>query len=190
MSCMQIILGSFMMRAVNWFVIFFFFCFASGIAQHIKPESLFGKWRVKDWLFFENLHETPEEHAERMREYSLCLKAKITIDSIGIRVENNSCSLDPCNYNFSKSPKYYEKRIVSDNNYTRREQGSEMIDSNIVGKRFVQYLDPHYSKSTLLLLDAGCTQSYGDFTMKICIVSRRRIGLFLGEELIILQREN
>jgi len=64
-----------------------------------------------------------------------------------------------------------------------------MIDSNLVGRRFVHYLDKNYSKTILLLIDANCEQSYGNFTMKICIANKNKIGLFMGEELIILKRQ-
>ena len=65
-----------------------------------------------------------------------------------------------------------------------------MIDSNIVGKRFVQLLDKSYSKTSLTLIDLGCKQSYGDVTMKLCIIDKNKIGLFSGADLLILERIN
>jgi len=177
-------------RMVVSLLIFFFINFRS-FSQKLSADFVFGQWKVKDWLFFEKVNETPNEHAQRMNDYKRCLRAKFRIDSTGIRLlnpKNDLCYFDLCDNNFSISPKWLEKRIVADNDYTRQNQGAEMIDSNIVGKNFVRYLDKNYTKPTLLLLDAGCTQSYGDFAMKICIANKNRIGLFMGEELIILER--
>ena len=158
--------------------------------QYMNPGVLFGTWHVKNWLFFENFKETSDEHAERLKSYRKCLKSKIIIDSNGIKTsEINSCDLDICQIDLTKNTKYLNKKIIPDNDYTIKGQGSEMIDSNIIGKGFVKYLDSNYSKSELQIIDAGCTQSYGNFTMKICIVSKNKIGLFLGEELIILDRD-
>ncbi len=159
-------------------------------SQQIKPSELFGKWKVQDWLFFEKFKETPNEHSERMKEYKKCLKAKFKINSTGIKIAgDNYCNFDFCDNDFENNPKYFEKKVINDNAYTLKEQGSEMVDSNIVGKKFVHLLDKKYSKSTLTLIDAGCTQSYGNFTMKICIVNKNKIGLFMGEEMIILVRD-
>jgi len=178
-----------MIKRLKIFLMFCVICQNFCIAQTIEPESLFGKWKIRDWLFFEKFSETKQEHKVRLKEFSECLKNKVIIDSEGIKIQgNNKCNFSPCNYAFSKHPQYLEKKIIQDNDFTRKEQGSEMIDSNIVGRKFVDYLDKKYTKPTLLLLDAGCTQSYGDFTMKICIVSKNKIGLFMGEELMILER--
>ncbi len=163
---------------------------SKGSAQEIKPKDLYGKWKVKDWLFFEEVNENASDHKSRMNDYHRCLNAKVTIDSNGIKIQggNNICYFDPCEYNFAENPRFIQKKIVADDNYTKQEEGAEMIDSNIVGKGFVQLLDKQYCKPTLTLLDAGCTQSYGNFTMKICIINKNKIGFFMGEELLILER--
>lgn len=177
-----------MKKLVNFLVLISLFQnYCTG--QLIKPEELFGRWRVKDWLFFENFKETQEEHKQRMQEYHKCLKADVIINSTGIKIsDKNTCNLVSCNFDFSKNPKYLEKKIITDNDYTKYELGSEMIDSNIVGRKFVEYLDKNYSESSLWLIDTGCLESYGVFSMKICIANKNKIGLFLGEEMIILER--
>lgn len=179
-----------MIKFAKSFFLFFLIFHECCIAQHIKPEALFGKWKVQNWLFFENIKETQYEYKERMKDYHKCLNAEVIIDSEGIKIRgNNICYFEPCHYNFARNPKYLEKKIIQDNDYTKQEQGSEMIDSNVVGREFVKYLDKHYSKPKLLLIDAGCTQSYGNFTMKICVANKNKIGLFMGEEMIILERK-
>jgi|GEM_PF-2493560 len=163
-------------------------CYAS-FSQKLSPEELFGEWKIKQWFFFEKLNETKEEYNDRMKEVTECLKNKVIINNSGIEIQGNSeCGFAPCPTNLLIGPQYFEKKIIEDNEYTRREQGAEMIDSNVVGKKFVSYLDKSYSKSTLVLLDAKCTQSYGDYTMKICLINKNRIGFFFGEELWVLDR--
>jgi len=160
-------------------------------AQSINPHDLFGNWKVKEWMFFEKLNESPYEYKERMKDYRKCLKAQVKIDTNGIHIKgvNFICYFESCDNNFATHPIYLKKKIISDNVYTKEGQGSEMIDSNIVGKHFVYLLDKKYSKPVLILIDAGCKQLYGNFTMKICVVNKNKIGLFMGEELIILERQ-
>jgi len=92
-----------MKRVTKSFLGLFFISSVSCSAQLIKPEILFGKWKVENWLFFENLKETTFEHAERIKDYQKCLKAEFIIDTNGIKVlgSENICYFDPCNYNFS-----------------------------------------------------------------------------------------
>lgn len=159
------------------------------IAQQIKPADLFGKWKVKDLIFLQQTGETQSEYNERMEDYQRCLNAIVVIDKRGINtLHNNICYLDPCIHDFSNNPHYLRKKVVEDNDYTRESEGTEMIDSNIVGRHFVGLMDSMYNKPTLTLLDTGCEEGYGDYTMKICIIDKNRIGLFCGWGLIILER--
>lgn len=164
------------------------------VAQEISPQDLFGHWKVISYTHFGYGSEIPpqpgtNEYEERQKNYHRCMMSTITIDQNGIKIsQQNACYFAPCNYNFSKSPHYVYKNIIPNNEYTKDGDGSEMIDSNIVGTKFIKRLDKQYSKSTLTLIDAGCKQEYGDFTLKICIVNKDKIGLFSGADLIILER--
>jgi hypothetical protein len=161
------------------------YCFA----QQIKFQELFGKWKIKDWIFLEHTGETIDEYNERMNDYQKCLKGTVLIDTFGIRMnKTKSCYFISCNYNFSNKQKYLKKIIIKDNEYTRKLEGSEMIDSNIVGERFIQLLDKKYTKNILTLIDTGCFQDNGNFTLKICLINKNKIGLYSGVDLLILER--
>jgi hypothetical protein len=166
---------------------FIFYCVNSS-AQKLSDFNIIGKWKIKNWYFFEKLNETKGEHAERIRQYHNCLKGYAQIDSNELRLSSNDCQLYPCNKPFLMDGHTELKRIVPDNKYTLMEKGSEMIDSNIVGRKFVDLLDKKYSKKYLMLLNTECKQSYGNYTVKICLINKNIIGIFFGEELMVLQR--
>jgi hypothetical protein len=160
-------------------------------AQNIRPQDLYGKWKVKDILYLQMIgNETAGDYKDRMKIYHESLRAKIKISSNGIEVLTNVYKnnlLDVCDSNLFNNH-FIHKKIVLSNDSTIRNDGSEMIDSNIVGNGFIKRLDKDYWRPTLTLMDTNCKQGFGNYTMKICIVSRNKIGLFTGANLIILER--
>jgi hypothetical protein len=160
-------------------------------AQNISAKDLYGFWKVKDVLYFNMIdNETTYEYQDRMTIRRRCLKAKVKLDEGGIHVlpgEGQHDLLDECD-----STAFYRetlwKKIVPSNNTTITDDGSEMIDSNIVGSAFVEKFDSTYRASSLSMINTNCKQGYGDYTMKICVANRNKIGLFTGADFIILVR--
>jgi hypothetical protein len=175
------------------FLFLIFSCFASNRlqSQDVTYQDFYGTWNVKDLLYLQMIgNETSVDYKDRMAIYHRCLKAKVKIDGNGIKVLSGAAQfelLDECDTNlFYKG--ILSKRIVPSNNSSITNDGSEMIDSNIVGSGFIKRFDSTYRKSYLSLIDTNCKQGFGDYTMKICIANKNKIGLFTGGNLIILER--
>ena len=177
----------------NLISLFIIVVFASNklTGQNITPKDWHGTLKVKDLQYLQMIgNETAADHKDRMAIYHRCLKAKVKIDGSGIQAlpgEGQHDLLDECD-----SAEFYRetlwKKIVPSNNTTITDDGSEMIDSNIVGSAFVKKFDGSYKASSLLLINTNCKQGYGDYTMKICIANKNKIGLFTGGNFIILVR--
>jgi hypothetical protein len=73
-------------------ILFFFLilsCFTSDElwSQVITPRDLYGTWKVRDLLYLQMIgNETSADYKDRMGIYHRCLKAKVKIDSNGIKV--------------------------------------------------------------------------------------------------------
>ena len=180
------------MRYLIAFLTMFIFAPYELEAQNIKPEDLYGSWKVKDFLYLQMIgNETTADHQDRMAIYHRCLKAKVKISGSGIHIlpgEGQFELLDECDSNM-----FYKemllKKVVPSNNTTITDDGSEMIDSNIVGSAFIKRFDNSYKDSSLSMIDTNCKQGFGDYTMKICIANKNKIGLFTGANFIILVRK-
>jgi hypothetical protein len=161
----------------------------SGCASGEEFEKFYGEWRVEKNVIFENTTgETEEEYYDRLRSEKYCLKSIFAIDSAGIRVAHHACYFLGCEKQYLK-PIYKTVKIVEDNEYTLEEMGDEMVDSDIVGRKFVWQLDSTYTKPTLSFFDTKCSVDYGNSTLKICIISEDKIALYQGFNLIVLSRK-
>jgi hypothetical protein len=171
------------MRLTKALILLFFLLINQCIAQQVKPADLFGKWKVKNALSFGIIKsETYSERSERIKLRKQCLAASAIINGHGIQLitktGSNICIDNPCNCDLTK-PNFIIKKIVKDNSLTENGDGQEMIDSNIVGKKFVRSIDHYYTKSTLTLINTNCQEGYGNFTMKICIINKKKLVYIL-----------
>jgi hypothetical protein len=160
-------------------------------AQEISTKDLYGFWKVKDLLYLQMIgNETEDDYKDRMKIYHECLKAKIKIGSSGIEVlpgAGQNKLLEVCDSNLFTC-QFLEKKIILSNGSNIYDDGSEMIDSNVIGTGFIKRLDKNFSGPTLTLMDTNCKQGFGNYTLKICIVNKNKIGLYTGANLIILER--
>ena len=163
--------------------------FVSGSLQAQSLNSIFGDWEVEKNFILEKVSgETAQEYNARIQKEKECTKAIFTIDVNGIRTTNTACDFFECDINLLR-PGYKTVEVVEDNEYTFDALGNEMVDSNIIGRRFTKLLDKKYSKNTFSFFDTDCLIGYGNSTLKICIVNENRIGLYQDYSLIVLHRK-
>ncbi len=160
--------------------------------QDCTLQDLIGKWNVEDWKMSLHSHQTEYGKKLFLKQYVICLKTQAIIDTNGIKI-NNVCDFEGCNYNFIKRNKFKKFPIIKNISNSERAPGQEIIEHERVSEAFLGLLDRNYSstalsKDSLLIFDTFCEASFGDFTLKICVVNKNRIGLFSGADLIILTR--
>lgn len=176
--------------------VFFFFLVKFGLlySQEFQLKDILGTWKPKDLIWTLHSQETHIEKQDDSLAYVSCLKSLISIDTSAFSIKNG-CGFEGCDSLLVKRPSFVKIPICKDTTFTIQAPGQEIIEMNKVGETFIKLLDKNYSKDSyskdsLIIVDTYCKESFGNFTVKICIVNKNRIGLFNGGELIILERIN
>lgn len=160
--------------------------------QEFKVQDIEGNWKVNNFISTLHSQETEYEKKLDLEDRKFCLKALVTIDTNSFKIKN-VCGYEDCISNFIKNPPYKKIPLVKDDSNKRQSPGQEIVENNQVGETFIHLLDENYSingllKDSLIIIDTYCKESFGDFTVKVCIINNNKIGLFSGADLIILER--
>lgn len=157
-------------------------------AQIVTIKDLYGKWSVSDWIILNITQQTPNEKKEFEKQKKKCLKSKFTIDSVAIKNNCSECEFSLCTNPFMYIEKINELPIVEDTEDTKRYPGNEIEESNFIGKTFARLLDKNYSGNKILVIKTNC-KTYSQSNIRIFIINKSKIGLYSGEDLIILVRK-
>jgi len=161
-------------------------------SKNLYYEDLYGNWKVKDWKYFEwispNDIDSFKVQTKRCEEEGL-----VIIDSAGIREQGNLCDIVKCYYyTFEKDFQYYLRKIVADtsgiDNHGRDKYQWEAMDTSIISREFINMIDPKYSKNNITVIDTKCNCDWGNFTLKVYILSRNEIALYSSADITILER--
>ena len=154
--------------------------------EKIKREII-GTWDIADRIILIKTDLTELEQNEFNADYQKCLKSFAHIDTNCIFIGNNLCEFDTCKSSLMKN-KIITLPVINDTEDTKKYPGQEIIDNNVVGKTFLNLLDKEYSSDSLSFIVSDCKVSWGDNTLRICLINKQKIALFSGGDLIILTR--
>lgn len=147
--------------------------------------NIYGNWQIiKVYLTLNR--KLDKEDINYLKKFK---NNKIEINKNGIRskfkelVCNSKIILDTLNCRYIK--------IVDNDEDSQIAPGQELVESNVIGKTFYKLLKYKLKKINLdriLVVNTNCKCDFGEFTTKICIISKNRIGIFYGAELYILNK--
>lgn len=176
---------------INRKFIFTFYAFVFSInflnAQVITMKDLYGKWNVSNWIVLNTTAQTNDEKKKFEKQKKKCLKSIFIIDSVTIKNNCNECEFVLCSKPFDSTTKINELPIIEDNENTKRYPGNEIEETNFVGNTFIRLLDKSYNKNKMAMVKTNCSTESAN-NIRILIVSKNKIGLYSGEDLIILIR--
>lgn len=170
-------------------IFFTFYAFVFSInflnAQVITMKDLYGKWNVSNWIVLNTTAQTNDEKKDFEKQKKKCLKSIFIIDSVTIKNNCNVCEFVLCSRPFDSTTKINELPIIEDNENTKRYPGNEIEENNFVGNTFIRLLDKSYNKKKIAMVKTNCSTESAN-NIQILIISKNKIGLYSGEDLIIL----
>jgi hypothetical protein len=162
--------------------------------NHAFPQKkgiieFFGSWKVVNRIVFNQTEVSELEKTELASNLKKCISTDIVIDTNGISAKDNYCEFENCNYSINEIVVEKLKIINDEELYElKKHPGQEIIYKKVVGKTFMKMLDKSYSLDSLEILNTKCKITGSENELRICIISNVKIGLFSGEDLLILER--
>lgn len=173
------------------FLCFFCFCVNITRAQNQKEngfEFLYGKWYVSDWRILNITSQTNDEKSLFEKQKRKCLKSFFIIDFSTFKNSCNECEFTACLLPFNDSARITELPIVEGVESMKRYPGNEIEENKIVGKTFVSLIDKNYKSDSLKMIHTVC-KTDSQNSIRILIIDNNKIGIYSGEDLIILVKK-
>ena len=177
-----------MKRLSNLFLLHFCFLFLVSVScnsQVRKLNDLKGKWKVSKLksLVPGTFNETKSEYNDRVNSLKACVGSVVYISNTSIVFDEKKCSFFDCK---DLLQEFFSLSIINDSK-------NEFEDDNIVEKKqisksLIKFIDTKYSLNKVDVIFTDCPTGYGDYRVKILLLSSNKIAVFQYYNIIILER--